>query len=122
MDVADPAGRGPDAIPKLNFVEDAAQQLLCRASIGSGATRATEQSAYNSGRGLRVQADAANRQKRCWEKSGTGIERQPDAERFLTRGAFRPFQLLGNFRRGGLLFRQRLQFSNLGRRPGAPLL
>jgi len=56
------------------------------------------------------------------KKSGTGIEREPDAERLLARGAFRPFQLLGNFGRGGPLFGQRLQFSNLGRRPGAPLL
>jgi len=40
------------------------------------------------------------------KKSGTGIEREPDAERLLARGAFRSFQLLGNFRCGGLLFCQ----------------
>ncbi len=55
-------------------------------------------------------------------KSGTGVEGQPDAERLLPRRALGPLQLFGYFRRGGFLFRQRLQFTNFGRRPSAPLL
>lgn len=56
------------------------------------------------------------------KKSGTGIERQPDAECLLARSALCSTQSLGNLRGGGFLFRQRLQFANLGGRPRAPLL
>jgi hypothetical protein len=44
--------------------------------------------------------------------SGTGIEREPDAKRLLTRGAFRPFQLFGDTRSRGLPFRHCLQLTN----------
>jgi hypothetical protein len=42
------------------------------------------------------------------KKSGTGIERQSDAERLLPGGALGSSQSLGDFRRSGFLFRQRL--------------
>lgn len=57
---------------------------------------------------------------RC--NSGTGIERQPDAEGLLAGSAFRAFQLLGDFRCRSLSARHRLQFTNFGRGPGPPLL
>src|ERR1700722_7676289 len=56
------------------------------------------------------------------ESLGTGVERQPDAERLLTRCAFSPLQLLCNLRCGGFLLRHRLEFTNFDCSPCTPLL
>jgi hypothetical protein len=49
----------------------------------------------------------------CSEKSGTGVEREPDAESLLARGAFGSPQLLRNLGRSGLLARHRFQLTEL---------
>ena len=54
-------------------------------------------------------------------RSGTGIEREPDAECLLPRRAFGPAQLLGNFARWRLLARHRFQITELACSPRAPL-
>jgi hypothetical protein len=53
------AAAGSDAIPKFGRAHRSA--LLGRAA------RANQQQACNNGRGLRMQADAVDRQKRCWK-------------------------------------------------------
>src|ERR1700689_624769 len=56
------------------------------------------------------------------EKLGTGIEREPDAEGLLARGALGPLQLPGDLRRRRFLARHRLQLTDFGRSPRTPLL
>src|SRR5579862_829238 len=53
--------------------------------------------------------------------SGTGVQREPDAESLLTRRTFGAFQFLRDPARSRLLARHRFQFANFARRPGAPL-
>ena len=54
--------------------------------------------------------------------SGTGVERQPDAEGLLARCAFGSLQFLGNLRRRRFLSCHRLQLTNFSCSPGTPLL
>jgi hypothetical protein len=57
-----------------------------------------------------------------FESLGTGVERQPDAERLLARRTFGPLQLPCDLRGGGLLLRHRFEITNFGCSPRAPLL
>jgi hypothetical protein len=57
----------------------------------------------------------------AFEKSGTRVEREPDAERLLPRRTFRPPQLLGNLARRRFLPRHRFQITDFSRSPTAPL-
>jgi len=58
--------------------------------------------------------------------SGKSQEREssesPMLNAFCRGRALGSFQLPGDLRRGGFLLRHRLQFTNFGRRPSAPLL
>jgi hypothetical protein len=110
------------------FGAGGASLLMVPAACRTGLSRRFEISRTNKYAGTRrakacAQAGVDSHFK-YWllERSGTGIEGKPDAERLLSRGAFGPSQLLCYPRRGGFLFCHRLQLTHFGRRPSAPLL